>query len=213
MLELDRLDLVSWDVDGTLYSLLQLRIAISAAVLRGLGSGRFAGDMRELGELRRWNAKMDAVRRGGGNLTAAYANGDSARIRAERERVRGLEQRWYGDAIAKVGLRREVTPLYETLRARGLRQVVLSDYDSAYKLEALGLSGAFDAVFSGEGVGWLKPSEELYRHVARALNVAPERWLHIGDRVDRDERPARAIGCQTLILGRTPKPSARVVRR
>ncbi len=207
MPDLDRLEVVSWDVDGTLYSLPRLRLAIAATTLRGLVTGRLVRNVRELRELGRWRARMDGVRRAGGSIAAVYGGADAATVRAQRERVRELEQRWYGDAIARIGPRREVGPLHAALRARGVRQVVLSDYDSDYKLAALGLGGAFDAVYSGEALGWLKPAEELYRQVARELGVAPERWLHIGDRVDRDQRPARAVGCQTLILGRDRLPA------
>jgi putative hydrolase of the HAD superfamily len=147
---------------------------------------------------------MDVVREAGGALAGAplRAGIAPAAWQIERERVRAFERDWYGAALARIGARPECRAVHAALRARGVRQVVLSDYDSDYKLRALGFEGGFDAIFSGESMGWLKPSEQLYRRVAHALGVRPERWLHIGDRVDRDERPARTVGCQTLLVGR-----------
>jgi HAD superfamily hydrolase (TIGR01549 family) len=202
-----QLELVSWDVDGTLYSLPRLRLAIAARVLGGVWAGRLGRDLAELRALSRWRTRMELVRAAGGDVAAACARAGEARWREQREHVRALERSWYGQAIARVGLRREVGPLHAALRARGVRQIVLSDYDSDYKLAALGLSDAFEAIYSGESLGWLKPSTELYRGLAERLGVAPERWLHIGDRVDRDQEPARALGCQTLLIGRDRPPA------
>lgn len=196
------IEVASWDVDGTLYSLPRLRLAVTRAALRALGDQRSLRALHEMRELARWRERMDEVRRRGGDLAALYAGPDGAATRRDRERARVLETRWYGDALAEIGIRPEVVGLYDALRARGIRQVALSDYDSGYKLAALKLTDRFSAVFSGESIGWLKPSAQLYRQVAHELGVAPSRWLHIGDRVDRDQRPAREIGCQTLILGR-----------
>jgi FMN phosphatase YigB (HAD superfamily) len=195
--DLARVQVVSWDVDGTLYALPRLRLAIAVRALARAATGGLRGDLDELRRLARWRELMERVRAAGGDLRTA---GDAASV-GERDAIRALERRWYGDAIRRVGVRAGVRPLYRALAARGVRQVVLSDYDAEYKLAALGLAGAFAAVYSGESLGWLKPSTELYRRVTAAEGVAPQAWLHIGDRVDRDVVPARAIGCQAMILG------------
>src|SRR6187397_1533326 len=99
-MDLDRLQVVSWDVDGTLYSLPRLRWAIARRALAGVVRGGFARNWRELRVLAAWRARMDAVRRADGNLAAVLAE---AALLEERERVRTLERRWYGEAIARVG--------------------------------------------------------------------------------------------------------------
>lgn len=204
---MNRIEVVSWDVDGTLYSLPRLRLAVASAAVHHLGRGQFRHNLRELRELSQWQALMNEVRRRGGDLRTLYDGPHGDARRRTRERVRALEGHWYGDAIERIGPRPEVGPLYAAFRARGIRQVVLSDYDSDYKLTALQLATSFDAVFSGEAIGWLKPAPQLYQDVARRLGVSPARWLHIGDRVDRDQDPARSIGCQTFILGTARWPS------
>ncbi|HUH02694.1 MAG TPA: HAD family hydrolase, partial [Kofleriaceae bacterium] len=165
---------VSWDVDGTLYDMGPM---VRHVVWLGLGGlcARPLRTWRELGRLRRFRRAMNLVRARGGALLP----GD---VPADRGELIALEERWYGRAIARVGLRAGVTDLIADLRARGLRQIVVSDYRAEYKLRLLGLEGAFDRVYAGEDLGFLKPAPQLLAAVARDLGVAPAHILHLGDR-------------------------------
>ena len=183
-MDLRDLEVVSWDVDGTLYSRPRM---IRALVMRGLVHPIAA--LRAIGTLERFRREMQRARRRGGVLPAPVA------------RDRAVEARWYGPAIARAGVRPGVRELTAHFAARGLRQVVLSDYHADYKLEALGLGGAFERAYAGEALGFLKPAAELFAAVTRALAVPPERILHIGDRADTDGA-AVAAGWRVVILGR-----------
>src|SRR5689334_20705437 len=131
-MDLDRIEVVSWDVDGTLYSRPRM---IRALVAYGL-QRPFAA-LRDLGPLERFRAEMARARRAGGRLPGPVT------------RDRSTEARWYGPAIARAGLRPGVRELWRHFQDRGLKQVVLSDYHCDYKLTALGLEGAFDPCFAG----------------------------------------------------------------
>jgi FMN phosphatase YigB (HAD superfamily) len=203
-LDLDGLEVVSWDVDGTLYSLPRLRRTIAYEVLRGVPRLRTLRDMRELMRLQRWRRRMEAARHAGGQLVLDGA------AQQEREVVRALERRWYAGLIGRIGARPAALELIAAFAARGLRQVVVSDYDAADKLDALGLGARFPSVFSGERLGWLKPAPALFARVHAELGVSPARWLHIGDRADTDGASAAAIGCRCLILDEHAVPSRRL---
>lgn len=79
-------------------------------------------------------------------------------------------------------------------------------------LDKAGLAGMFDHLYVSSACGWTKKSTNLYRDIARWLDVAPERCLHIGDRLDSDVRPARLAGWRALHLfdqARVAKAEAR----
>ena len=88
------------------------------------------------------------------------------------------------------------------LAARGLVQVVFSDYVSENKLRALGLLGHFAACYAGELAGAPKPSPAVFGLIAQDFGVSPEQMIHVGDRVDTDAAAGAAFGCRTLILAR-----------
>ena len=184
---------VSWDVDGTLYSTRQLAarfwIAVLAAPLRGEASSSW----RAMAEMRRFRRRMERVRAEGGRLEP-----DDAGI----EQRLALERLWLSPAIAAVGARPGVSSALRFFGTRLEAQVALSDFESAHKLASLGLTDHFDAVYSGERLGHLKPSPEPFKRVLRDLDLPPERLLHIGDRSETDGTGAKAAGCRVLVLGR-----------
>jgi HAD superfamily hydrolase (TIGR01509 family) len=182
-MDLRNIELVSWDVDGTLYSRPRM---VRALVAAGLRSPLAA--LRDVVKLERFRAQMARARRAGGRLPGPIT------------RDRSTEARWYGPAIARAGLRPGVRELWAHFRDRGLRQVVLSDYHCDYKLAALGLEGAFEACYAGEALGFLKPAVEAFDAVQRAVQVPPGRILHVGDGARTDGAAVQA-GWRVVILG------------
>jgi FMN phosphatase YigB (HAD superfamily) len=192
-LDLEGIEVVSWDVDGTLYDMADVRARVGRAIRRSMLSLRAPAAAWELMRLQHFRSEMQRVRRRGGDLRR------SRHTVARPQRLR-IEERWYLPSLRELGPRQGVVQALDQVAAAGVRQVVVSDYVSAHKLEALGLSGRFEALFSGEELGWLKPATELFRRVAEELAVAPERILHIGDREDTDGLSARGAGCRVLVL-------------
>ncbi len=184
---------ISWDVDGTLYSVRRVASRLRFAMLAASFRGRAREAWEAAAELRRFGSQMELVRARGGNITP-----DDART----ERRIELERRWLSPAIAATGPRPGVA---DTLRFVGSQlefQVALSDFECGHKLASLGLSDAFSATYAGERLGHLKPSPEPFRRVLRDLGLPPECLLHIGDRPDTDGAGAKAAGCSVLLLGR-----------
>lgn len=205
MLNLDGIKLISWDLDGTLYDMSQVKREVTHAALLGLLSPRLVRNVRELRMLSRFRKRMGHVRYAGGVL------GPDG-IPANREDIYAAEERWYGPAIGKVGLRPGVLDLIDHFEASGRPQILVSDYRSEYKLGRLGLEGRFSRTYAGETLGHLKPSAELFRIVATELSMAPEQVLHIGDREETDGLAARAAGCRVLILDGAPESPRQLLR-
>lgn len=92
----------------------------------------------------------------------------------------------------------------QTLRARGYRLAVLSNWDRRLHrvLEETGLRPWFDAVLISSEVGAEKPDAGIFRAAERALDAAPAQCLHIGDSHLHDLVGARAAGWSALLVGR-----------
>lgn len=183
---------VSWDVDGTLYSTSRLTARLWLAVLSASLDGKASAAWRAVAAMRRFRKRMERVRANGGRLET-----DDASV---EERV-ALEQAWLSPEIAALGARPGVSSALRAFRGRFESQVVLSDFDPAHKLASLGLLDCFDAIYSGERLGYLKPSPEPFRRILRDLDLRPESLLHIGDRPETDGAGAAAAGCRVLVLG------------
>jgi FMN phosphatase YigB (HAD superfamily) len=188
--------LVSWDVDGTLYSIRRMKWHITRMFLSETVRGRAVLAGKELAALRRYRSRINAARSAGGALTEFFLEQNC------RDALVEVEKRWYGPAIERTGLRKSVTNVISFLEARDIPQVVLSDYEAAYKLDSLKLAGHFASIYVGERLGFVKPSPFGFQRAAADHEIATASLLHIGDRSDRDAGGARAAGCQCLIFGR-----------
>lgn len=89
-----------------------------------------------------------------------------------------------------------VMPFIEDCKTKGIKMVLLSDYERAKeKLHALGIDAAlFDMVVTSSDLGGLKPAPELMQKVAENMGVKLQDCLVIGDREDTDGEMARAVG-------------------
>jgi HAD superfamily hydrolase (TIGR01549 family) len=196
VIKLSPIKLVSWDVDGTLYSIRRMKWHLLGMFLREVARGRGLAARRELAALSGYRAAIDVARSAGGALVETLQKQNS------REVLLRVERRWYGPAIQKTGTRADVTKLLSFLAARNVPQVVISDYQAEYKLESLGLDGRFASIYVGESMGFVKPSPTVFQRVAADFEIPTASLLHIGDRAERDYAGAVAAGCQCLILGR-----------
>ena len=182
-LDLGAVRAVSWDVDGTLYSTrrlaTQFRLAIVAASLRGEARAAW----RAAATLSRFRKRMERVRAAGGRLAP-----NDACI----EKRLAIERVWLSPALATLGARSGAAAALHACGSRFETQVALSDFEASHKLASLGLVDCFDAVYSGERLGFLKPCAEPFQHVLRDLDLPPDRLLHIGDRSDTDGAGAAA---------------------
>lgn len=201
----NRLRVVSWDVDGTLYSLKSMKLALFWIAIKRLAFER-RRTLRELTELQRIRLKADEVRDAGGTLRFKLSS-------AQVSEKSTLEERWYGEAIRAIGPRKCITEVLGAIKRAGFLQIVVSDIDCAYKLKALQIADFFDHVFAGEILGHLKPAPMLFKLVTQELKVRPDELLHIGDRQDTDHPAATGAGCNVLIIGRDFKSLRELPRR
>lgn len=66
------------------------------------------------------------------------------------------------------------------------------------RLDALGILGYFDAVFGSDDVGYSKPDPAFYSFALKKTSCPASRAVMVGDRLDNDISPARAVGMRTV---------------
>lgn len=195
MIDPGPIKLVSWDVDGTLYSARRMRWHLLRLLMTRVAAGRGSEAFYDSRRLKRFHAAIEAARSAGGILDHAAENGD-------RREIHSIQQRWYEPAIRRAGPQPGLTEVLAFFRARNVTQVVWSDYECDYKLDALGLRQWFTATYAGERLGFVKPSPKAFERIAADFSTPIETILHIGDRPDTDARAAALAGCRCVILGR-----------
>ena len=213
-LDWDTIDLVVFDVDGTLYAQRPLRLAMFRQLLKDALATRSLDTIRTLSVFRK-------VREHLGNQPGVDFLEQQYRLTAERchqsvERVREITTEWierrplpYLTACRYAHL----PAVFSGLRASGKRVAVFSDYPAAEKLRALGLQANPIVCATDAEVSRLKPDPLGLMLILKQCDVAPDRALMIGDRFDRDAAVARRAGVRALIRSSKPHPEFDTFRR
>jgi putative hydrolase of the HAD superfamily len=104
----------------------------------------------------------------------------------------------------------DAVPALTAARARGLRVVVVSNWDVSLHgvLAELGLAALLHGAVTSAEVGARKPSPEIFqRALALAGGVSPAQALHVGDDPREDWQGARAAGIEAVLLARSGSAS------
>ncbi len=199
---------IIFDVDGTLYSQAQLRSKMLAHFLL-----RFARHPRQ--GLRAAKV-IRAYRRALEQLRTQNQSRDLREDQLQRccEQA-GCSRAEAADTVADLFETAPLTHLPEcvqpglqeflhTARNEQIRLGIVSDYSAMPKLEALGLSTAFDAIVSAScsPVNRLKPHPLALRTCLDQLHVEGCQAIYVGDRPELDVPFACNAGVQPVIIGR-----------
>lgn len=105
--------------------------------------------------------------------------------------------------------RKGLNEMVETLKGKGFKVVVFSDYGSVpQKMEALGIrTELFDALLDGPSLGGLKPCKESFEKALAAVGAESSTTLMVGDRDDTDGEGARSVGMQFIRIFKSDCPS------
>lgn len=214
-----------FDLDGTLYPKLRLRLTMLAelAITPLVGGG--VGDA-----LRTWRGIRDfrRIRETLRDLGDADHDLEHSQYRIAAEGL-GLEAGALADLVdqwihrrplrhLKAVMRPGLPELLDRLRGRGLKLGVFSDYPAEAKLDAMGILGRFDLVMDAEDrdVSALKPHPKGLLVAARAWSLPPERVVYVGDRAEVDAVAAARAGMPCFLIGAGrpgPADAWRAIRR
>lgn len=184
-----KIQLVSWDVDGTLYAQAALRWELMRLYFAETWRGRWRETQRELHALQKFH--RDFADRVGTNVEEMFAG-------LNRPAALALERKWFARGLTGVKPRPAAVARLNEFWKRGIRQVAISNFVCDYKVAALGLGSYFDQTFACEEIGALKPSPRPFVTVQGIYGVAPEAHLHIGDRADHDQAGIELAGGRFL---------------
>jgi putative hydrolase of the HAD superfamily len=99
-------------------------------------------------------------------------------------------------------LRAGIPELLAELSARGPRLGLAANQPAEViaRLELVGIAKYFQSMAVSGTHGYRKPDPRVFELACKALGVAPEECIMVGDRVDCDIVPARLLGMRTVRL-------------
>lgn len=98
----------------------------------------------------------------------------------------------------------DAAPALETYRARGLRLVVVSNWDVSLHtvLANLGLAPRLDRILTAAEAGVRKPGAGIFTQALRLAGVGAADAIHVGDSVEEDVAGAQAAGIEPVLIDR-----------
>ena len=136
---------------------------------------------------------------------AAWAMGLAVLGVQDQDLCAELAERYVAERSRRQWPFAETQAVLSTLRARGLRLVLLTNGDrdlQRRKLVASGLLPLLDATVISGALGRGKPDPEVFAHALRLAEADAADAVMVGDSVERDVAGARAAGLRAVWLRR-----------
>ena len=101
-------------------------------------------------------------------------------------------------------------PALHATAAAGWRNAILSNHipELAQIVDALGLGGSLEAIFSSAVTGYEKPHPDAFQTALRALGEPADVWM-VGDNPQADVAGAEALGIPAILVAREGDARAR----
>jgi putative hydrolase of the HAD superfamily len=108
----------------------------------------------------------------------------------------------------------DVGPALAAYRSRGLRVVVVSNWDVSLHdvLQEIGLRTLLDDVLTSAEAGARKPSPAIFEQALRLAGTPAAETIHAGDSLAEDVAGARAAGIEPVLVRRDGSPGPNGVR-
>ena len=228
-LDVARIEVVSFDLDGTLldsrtawrdgFAAPFLRLAERYPALRALGDPGHVHDhvfqpfLLATWERVRGEWSPDYVREGWRLLLERHAAPDDATASDAAASYAAADAAYEEYEAAWPALMRlfdESLVVLDAVRAR-YPLVLLTNGNTAHqrmKIEAHDLARWFRHVVVSEEAGLVKPDPAIFAHAIAPLGARPEAALHVGDMRSQDIAGARAAGWQSAWVNRAGAPAA-----
>ena len=130
-----------------------------------------------------------------GHMIETLCGGDPQTVERVRHRMRAMVGK-----LDVFQIRPEIDGLLRRLRDRGLKLGIVANQPQAAR-ERLARAGIGD-LFNHEGLsgitGLRKPDPRAFQRAAEALEVPLADCIMVGDRIDNDIAPAKALGMATI---------------
>ncbi len=187
----DRIKVVAFDLDGTLYPNYQM-LLISIPLF--LKHPRFVRAFKKTRSEVRWVKSKEHIRVMQANILADYLGIPKDEAYSLIERI--IYNEWEGMFRFIKPFRGVKEALY-MLKSSGYRLAVLSDFPPTMKLGFLGLTDYFDIVLSSDDSGYLKPNRKAFEYLVEKSGVGASEILFVGNDYTYDIIGAKSTGMFT----------------
>ena len=207
------IDLVVFDVDGTLYDQSRLRLRMLGEMINVAWRRRTVRHLRIVRAFRQCREKL--AHRPAGPFEELQYELTAKKCGVSQQEVRDTVAEWIERRPLAFlhGCRvKGVDAVFAGLAAAGKTTAVFSDYGPHEKLDALRLPVRIVVSADDADVARLKPSPEGLCKILAKTRIPANRALMIGDRFERDWLAARAIGMPCLIRSSQPDPRSPTFR-
>jgi len=195
---------VAFDLDGTLYPNYRLNIRLLPLAVKEIPFLAAFAKVRKIIRKEQKNGliQYDNFYKHQAELTAQILNAPPELI---KEKIDVFIYRGWEPLFKKVRLFNNVLETLSALRGAGFKLGLLSDFPPEKKIEYLGLSSFWDAVYCSEYAGALKPHPLSFLKLAEQMNLPPEKILYVGNSVSYDVAGALNAGMKTAWIRIFPK--------
>lgn len=216
---------VVFDLDGTLYYQRRLRIKMAWMLLKHyLCHFWRIKDIFIIKKFREVRENWDEIKTGIEEAKTGRGNNEAGLediqymytagiMKESRDRIREVVETWmYDRPLAAVYETRdtELIEIIDSIKKRGQKVYIFSDYPIEDKLKAIGLSADGMYAATDERLGELKPSPKGLNLIMQDHGYTGDDILMIGDRMSRDGMAAVNAGCDYLILPKSPAKRKRL---
>jgi putative hydrolase of the HAD superfamily len=199
-LDWDEISLVVFDVDGTLYRQLPVRLRMLRDMLFHAVWKRDLNMISVLANYRRIRERLGDEQVN--DFEQVLISETATSTSSSTDTVRAIVSEWIEERPLSylVGYRYPgLDELFAGLRNKGKSIGILSDYPAKAKLIALKLTADYIVSAGDDGVGYLKPNPRGLEALIAAARAEANTTLVIGDRADRDGVVAQRVGARALI--------------
>jgi HAD superfamily hydrolase (TIGR01549 family) len=98
----------------------------------------------------------------------------------------------------------DVRPVFARLKQMQKRVVIAGNQPAQARTALEEMDLGADEILISADLGFEKPSRGFFEKVADVAGAKPSDVLYVGDRLDNDVLPAKAVGMQTVLIRRGP---------
>jgi putative hydrolase of the HAD superfamily len=205
----DKIKVVAFDVDGTLYRQSPLRKKMLFALLSYYLLRPWR--LRELKMLRDFRNERE---KRSGNVGSDLENLQYAWCAEKRNYpvavLKDVVENWiftYPNQYLESCMYPGTKSFFKLLKQKGYSVAIYSDYKAVDKMASMKLDADLVVASTDSHIDRLKPDPTALHYIAQHFNVKPEQCLFIGDREELDGQCAINAGWSYLIVDKKPKRS------
>ena len=193
---------VAFDLDGTLYPNYRLNIRLIPFAVKELPLLYAFGKARIIiREEQKDGSIQNDFYNHQAEITARLLNRPAEII---KEKIERLMYRGWEPLFKTIDLFEGVRETLIALHNSGYKLGLLSDFPPETKLDYLGISEYWDAVYCSEYSGALKPHPLSFTVMAEKMGLPPEKILYVGNSVSYDVAGAKKVGMKTAWIRTFP---------